>query len=302
MSRTTAPPATDPDAPADAPPRDPPVLHRTVIEPPSGWQLLGLRELWRYRELLLTFVLRDVKVRYKQTVLGAAWAVLQPAMMMAVFTVLFGKLANLPTGGVPEPLFYLSGLLPWFFFSSSVVTASNSVLGAGGLITKVYFPRLAVPLSAVGAAFVDFLVSCGLLAVLLLYYGVAPTWQLLAAPLVVAIVALFALGLGTGFAALNVVFRDFRYVVPFAVQLGMYATPAIYFAAKAGEAESPSETIRLLIQLNPLNSLITAFRAATVGGDIPWPGVGVAGLLSVATFFAGCLYFRRVEDRFADVI
>jgi lipopolysaccharide transport system permease protein len=296
----TAPPETE--VPADAPPRDPPVLHRTVIEPPSGWQLLGLRELWRYRELLLTFVVRDVKVRYKQTVLGAAWAVLQPAMMMAVFTVLFGKLANLPTGGVPEPLFYLSGLLPWFFFSTAVTTGANSVLGASGMITKVYFPRLAVPLSAVGAALVDFLISCGLLAVMLLAYGVAPTWQLLVAPLVVAIVGLFALGLGTGFAALNVVFRDFRYVVPFAVQLGMYATPAIYFAAKAGEAETPSDTIRLLIQLNPLNSLITAFRAATVGGDIPWAGVGIAGLLSVATFFAGCLYFRRVEDRFADVI
>lgn len=295
----TAPPATD--ARTGTPPRDPgptPALHRTLIEPPSGWQLLGLRELWRYRELLYTFVLRDVKVRYKQTVLGAGWAVLQPAMMMVVFTVLFGKLANLSTGEVPKPLFYLAGLLPWFFFSSSLVTASNSVLSAGGLITKVYFPRLAVPLAAVGAAVVDFLISCGLLGVMLLAYGVTPTWQLLAAPLVIAIVGLFALGLGTGFAALNVVFRDFRYVVPFMVQLGMYATPTIYLEPKGDE----SDTIRLLIQLNPLTSLISAFRAATLGGDIPWAGVGVAGLLSVATFFAGCFYFRRVEDRFADVI
>ena len=185
------------------------------------------------------------------------------------------------------------------FEMAPYVAGTRAVAAA---LVEVYFPRLAVPLSAVGAALVDFLISCGLLAVMLLAYGVAPTWQLLAAPLVVAIVGLFALGLGTGFAALNVVFRDFRYVVPFAVQLGMYATPAIYFAAKAGETETPSETIRLLIQLNPLNSLIAAFRAATVGGDIPWAGVGVAGLLSVATFFAGCLYFRRVEDRFADVI
>ncbi len=292
----TAPLETE--RPADAPPRVPPVLHRTVIEPPSGWQLLGLRELWRYRELLATFVVRDVKVRYKQTVLGAAWAVLQPAMMMVVFTVLFDKLANLSTGGVPGPLFYLSGLLPWFFFSSSVVTASNSVLGAGGLITKVYFPRLAVPLAAVGAAVVDFLISCLLLAAVVLWYGYPPTWQLLAAPLVIAIVGLFALGLGTGFAALNVVFRDFRYVVPFVMQLGMYATPTIYLKPKGDE----SGMILAFLELNPLTGLVTAFRAAVLGGDIPWASVAVAGLLAVATFFAGCLYFRRVEDRFADII
>ena len=293
----TAPPGTE--VPADAPSRDaPPVLHRTVIEPPSGWQLLGLRELWRYRELLVTFVVRDVKVRYKQTVLGAAWAVLQPAMTRAVFTVLFGTLAKLPTGGVPGPLFYLSGLLPWFFFATAVTSAANSVLGSGGLITKVYFPRLAVPLSAVGAAAVDFLIACGLLAVMALAYGVTPTWQLLAAPLVVAIVGLFALGLGTGFAALNVAFRDFRYVVPFCVQLGMYATPTV-FLQPTGDETGP---VWYLIHLNPLSSLVTAFRAATLGGDIPWAGVGVAGLLAVLTFLAGCLYFRRVEDRFADII
>ena len=293
----TAPPETALSPPhAPAPAAAP--AYRTVIEPASGWQLLGLRELWRYRELLVTFVARDVRVRYKQTVLGAAWAVLQPAMMMVVFTVLFGRLANLSTGGVPAPLFYLCGLTLWSFFAAAVGSGSNSVLNAGGLITKVYFPRLAVPLSAVGAAFVDFLVACGLLAVMLLAYGVAPTWNLLAAPLVVAVVGLFGLGLGTGFAALNVTYRDFRYVIPFALQLGMYATPTIYLQPKGDETGA----MGLLLQLNPMTSLVSAFRAAAVGGDVPWLGVGVAGALSVVTFLLGCLYFRRVEDQFADVI
>ena len=290
-------PSLDPAvAPVHSPDAAP--IYRTVIEPPKGWQVLNLRELWRYRELLGIFVWRDVKVRYKQTVLGAAWAILQPAMTMIVFTVLFGKLANLPTGGVPQPLFYLTGLLPWFFFASSLNASSNSILGAGGLITKVYFPRLAVPIAAIGAGFVDFLISCSMLAILCIYYGVEPTWQLLAAPLVIAIVGLFALGLGTGFAALNVIFRDFRYVIPFLVQLGMYATPTIYLEPKGDE----SETVRLLIQLNPMTSLISAFRGAIIGGEIPWLGVGFAGILSIVTFFLGCLYFRKVEDRFADVI
>lgn len=272
--------------------------HRTVIVPPSGWQLINFAELWKYRELLFFFVWRDVKVRYKQTALGAAWAVIQPTMTMVVFTIVFGRVAKLPTGNIDGPLFYLSGLLPWFYFASALSAASTSVLGSERLITKIYFPRLAIPFSALGASTVDFLISCGLLGLFCLYYGVAPTWQLAVAPLVVAIIALFAVGLGTLLAALNVSYRDFRYLVPFIVQIGMYATPTIYLQPDGTEGS----TVSLLLQLNPMTSLVAAFRAAVLGGDVPWVGVAAAGVCSVVTFIFGCLYFRKVEDRFADLI
>ena len=287
------PPPAAPDPPAAARP-----AVRTVITPPAGWQLVDVAELWRFRELVLLFVWRDVTVRYKQTVLGVAWAVLQPAMMMAVFTVLFGRLANLDTGGVPGPLFYLTGLLPWFFFSAAVAAGSNSVLGASGLITKVYFPRLAVPLSAVGASLADFLVACLLLVVVGAVYRVEPTGYLLAAPVVVAVVAVLAAGLGVGLAALNVTFRDAKYLVPFALQLGMYATPTIYLVPKGDEGRA----VGLFLTVNPMSGLVAGFRAAVLGQPVPWDQIGVAAAVAGAVFVAGCLYFKKVEDQFADVI
>ena len=272
--------------------------HHSVIEPSRGWQFINFGELWRYRELLFFLCWRDVKVRYKQTILGAAWAILQPAMMMAVFTIFFSRLAGMSSGGTPYPLFVLAGLLPWFFFSTAVANASNSVVGSERLITKIYFPRLAVPFASVGAAVVDFLVAIGLLFVMMLAYETAPSWNVFLAPAIFAIIVLTAAGLGTLLAALNVAYRDFRYVIPFLIQVGMFATPTIYMQPAGNEGRS----IQWLLIINPMTSLIAGFRACVLGGPIPWLGLGVALLLSILLFIFGCLYFRKVEDRFADII
>jgi lipopolysaccharide transport system permease protein len=283
-------------APSEQPSK--PSSPRTVIEPPRGWQGIDLRELWRFRELVFFLCWRDVKVRYKQTVLGAAWAILQPAMLMVVFTVFFSRLAGLSSGDVPYPLFALTGLVAWTFFATAVGNASNSVVGSERLITKIYFPRLAIPFAAVGAAVVDFIVACGLLAVLMAVYGIAPTWNILAAPLIFAVIALTAAGLGTCLAALNVAYRDFRYVVPFLIQVGMFATPTIYMQPSGSEGSA----VQGLLIVNPLTSLIAGFRASLLGGPMPWEGLALAAAISVVLFVAGCLYFRKVEDSFADVI
>jgi lipopolysaccharide transport system permease protein len=200
----------------------------TVIIPPRAWQLINLSELWEHRELIYLMAWRDIKVRYKQTVLGAAWAVLQPALMMVVFTVFFGRLAKVPSGDLPYPLFAYAGLLPWTFFATAIANAGNSVIGSERLITKIYFPRLAVPFAAVGAAVVDLAVAFGLLIAMMLYYGIAPGPGLLLVPVLVGLMILAAVGVGTLLAALNVSYRDFRYVIPFLVQLWMFATPSVY--------------------------------------------------------------------------
>lgn len=280
--------------------KEPPAVgpHRVVIEPPAGWASVDVRELWRFRELLFFLAWRDVKVRYKQTAFGVAWAVLQPAMMMVVFTVFFGRIAGISTGGVPQPLFFLTGVLPWFFFSSSVAAGANSILGSERLISKIYFPRLTVPFAAVAAAAVDFVIACGLLGVMLVAYGVTPTWNLLLLPVVAFGVGLLATGLGTFLAALNVAYRDFKYVVPFMLQLGMFATPTIYSRPTGAEGE----LIRWLLVVNPMTPLVEAFRACALGGPIPWAGMGVSLVVGLALLVVGCLYFRKVEDRFADII
>jgi lipopolysaccharide transport system permease protein len=271
-----------------------------VIYPPSGWQFLNLRELWQFRDLLYFLIWRDVKVRYKQTVLGAAWAILQPAMMMAVFTIFFSRMAGVPAGDVPYPLFAFAGLLPWTFFATAVASAGNSVVGSERLITKIYFPRLAVPFAAVGAAVVDFLIASGLLLVLMAYYheSVSAGPGVLLAPIVFLLIVVLALGIGTFLAALNVAYRDFRYIVPFLIQIGMFATPTIYMQPRA---ESTNRLLALL-SLNPMTTLIGAFRAAVLGGPIPWGGLALASVAALLIFVAACLYYRRVEDSFADVI
>ena len=273
----------------------------TRIEPARAWQLINVRELWQARELIVILAWRDVKVRYKQTLLGAAWAVLQPALMMVVFTIFFGRLAHVATGGVDYSVFVYAGLLPWTFFATAITSAGNSVVGSERLITKVYFPRLAVPLASVGSALVDSAIACGLLLVLMLCNDILPGVQLLLAPLFLAIMLLAAVGVGTLLAALNVRYRDFRYVIPFLTQFWMFATPTVYMQPD-GDA---SGVVSFFLTLNPMTSLVAAFRSAVLGeavGPIAWGQVGVAALLSVLLFLVGCLYFRRVEDSFADVI
>jgi lipopolysaccharide transport system permease protein len=282
-----------------APDSPPPVSTTlTVLEPPLGWQVINARELWKARELIFFLAWRDVKVRYKQTVLGAAWAVLQPLMMMVVFSIFFGRMAGVPSGGVPYPLFVLSGLLPWSFFASAVTSAANSVVGSERLITKIYFPRLAVPLASVGSAVVDFAVACFLLGLMMAWYGAKPGPGLLLAPVVFGLIAVLALGLGTLLAALNVAYRDFKHVIPFMIQIGMFATPTVYMDPSA----TASGRYTWLLALNPMSTLVASFRTAILGGTFAWGSLALAAVASFLVFFAGCLYFRRVEDSFADVI
>ena len=270
----------------------------TVIRPPRNWQLINVRELWQFRELVYFLAWRDVKVRYKQTALGAAWAVLQPLMMMVVFTIFFGRTAKVPTGGLPYPLFAYAGLLPWTFFATAITNAGNSVVGSERLITKIYFPRLTIPFAAVGAAVVDFVIAFGLLIVLMLYYGIVPGVGLFLVPAILGLITLAALGIGTLLSALNVAYRDFRYVIPFLVQLGMFATPTVYMQPDGASAGR----LQVLLVLNPMTPLIGVFRAATLGGPILWDPLGLSATVVVAVFVLGCLYFRKVEDSFADII
>ena len=238
----------------------------TRIVPTGGWRLLDLRELWRFRELLFFLIWRDVKVRYRQTELGVAWAVLQPVLMMAVFTVFFGRLAGMPSAGLPYPLFAFAGLLPWMFFAAAVGTAGNSVVGAERLITKIYFPRLAIPIAAVGVAVVDLCIAIGVLGILMAWYGVVPGAACLLAIPIGFVIALAGFGFGTGLAALNVRYRDFRYVIPFMVQFWMFATPTVYMQPPA----DASGVMSVLMWVNPLTGLIDGFRAACLGLTIPW--------------------------------
>jgi lipopolysaccharide transport system permease protein len=273
----------------------------TLIVPAKGWQLINVKELWRYRELLYFLTWRDVKVRYKQTLLGAAWAILQPVMMMIIFTIFFGRLAKLPAGNLPYPIFVFAGLLPWTFFATSIANAGNSVVGSERLITKIYFPRLTVPFASVAAAVVDFCIAFGVLAVLVAYYKMRGSpihlgSGLLFAPIIFAFIVLTATGVRTQLAALNVAYRDFRYDIPVLVQLWMFATPTKYMQPSADTG------MRMTLFLNPMAGFVAAFRSAVLGGPMPYEQLGVCAAVSVAAFFFGCLYFRKVEDGFADVI
>ncbi|HEY7087659.1 MAG TPA: ABC transporter permease [Tepidisphaeraceae bacterium] len=283
---------------ADAPQSDAGELPVTVIEARSGWQPINVRELWQFRELLYFLTWRDVKVRYKQTLLGAAWAVLQPAMMMVVFTVFFGKMAKVSSGSLPYPVFAYLGLVPWTFFATSMANAGNSVVGSERLITKIYFPRLAIPFAAVGAAVVDFLIAFALLVVLMFWYGIYPGANMLLLPVVFLPIMLTALGVGTLLAALNVAYRDFRYVIPFLTQLWMFATPTVYMQPDA----SSGGTLKALLALNPLTGLISGFRTVCCGGAMDWTQWGIAAAFSAVVFLVGCLTFRRMERNFADII
>ena len=268
-----------------------------VIEPSRRFPRLDLRELWAYRGLFWFLVWRDVKVRYAQTVMGAAWAVLQPVLTMAIFAVVFGAFARIPSDGVPYPLFALSALVPWTYFSTSLGGASASLTSSTGLITKVYFPRLAIPLASVLAGLLDLAVGFGALALAMLVYGVTPTPSLFVAlPVVLASLLLTLAGAGCWLAALNIQYRDVRFVVPFLVQVWMYASPVIY----------PTSVVparyRFVYALNPMVGVIEGFRSALLGtGPVPWGLVGESVAVGAALFAAGTLYFRRAERVFADV-
>lgn len=270
--------------------------HVTVIEPQHGWRTLNLKELWAYRELLFVLTARDVKVRYKQTVLGFAWAIIQPVMLMIVFSIFFGRLAQMPSDGIPYPIFVYAALLPWTFFSNTIGSSGNSLLGAAQLVSKVYFPRLIIPLSSVGTGLVDFAISAGVLLLLMGWYGIGWSLNLLAAPLLIAGVVFTALGVGTFLSALTVAYRDFRYVIPFTVQFWMFATPVVYSASLV------PEQWRWLLYLNPMAGLIEGFRSAFLDRPFDIPALCISFGTAVVLFFVGVIYFEKAERRFADII
>jgi lipopolysaccharide transport system permease protein len=276
----------------------------TVIGPPTGWQLINFAELWQFRDLLYFLAWRDVKIRYKQTFLGVAWAVLQPALMMAIFTIIFSVITDTyKRQDVPYYVFVLTALLPWTFFATAIANAGNSVVGNEKLITKIYFPRLAVPFAAVIAAMVDFCVAMPLLLIVFLINGIVPGPSVVLLPILFFLLALSAAGVGTLLAALNVAYRDFRYIIPFLVQLWMYATPTIYFDLNPEiDPESKFGWVKQLLPLNPMTGLIASFRAVLLDQPIPWAMLGFSTLMAFVFFLCGCFYFRRVEDSFADVI
>lgn len=270
---------------------------RIRIEPSKGWSPLKLREIWAYRELLYFLMWRDVKIRYKQTVFGAAWAIIQPFLTMVVFSLFFGKLAKMPSDGVPYPIFSFAALVPWTLFNHGLSQASNSLVGSSHLITKVYFPRLIIPTASLLSGVVDFLIAFGLLLGMMVFYGILPTVNVLWVPALILLALVTALGVGLWLSALNVQYRDVRFAVPFLAQLWMFATPIAYPSSLL------PEKWRVLYGLNPMAGVVEGFRWALLGtetrpGAMIFASAGAALVLLVT----GAFYFRRMERNFADVV
>jgi len=275
----------------------------TVIEPSRGWVAVRLDELWEHRELLYFFIWRDVKVRYKQTALGAVWAVLQPLLTMLIFTIFFGRMAGIGSEGVPYPIFSYAGLLPWTFFSHGLGQASNSLVGSASLLKKVYFPRLIVPVSAVLGGLVDFAVAFVVMIGMMFWYGVQPGWGVLLLPLLLLLSAASALGAGLFLSAVNVEFRDVRYVMPFFIQLLLFVTPVIYPASKVTAKLEEMGLPGWLYGLNPMAGVIQGFRWSLLGSGMnPGPLLATGTAVTVLLLVGGLFYFRRMERTFADVV
>lgn len=277
-------------------PHDPnATLPPTIIQPRSSWQMINLPEIWRYRDLMWILTWRDIKVRYKQTVIGAAWALLQPVLTMAVFSIFFGRLAGIPSDGVPYPIFAFTALLPWQLFAHALTQSSNSIVENERLVTKVYFPRLIIPLASVGAGLADFAVAMVFLLALMGWYGIVPTVAILWLPVFTLLAVLAAFSVGVWLAALNSLYRDFRYTVPFLVQCWMFISPIAYPSSLV------PEQWRWLYGLNPMAGVIEGFRWCLLGtGQAPGVLLGVSTLATVLLLLAGVAYFRRMERTFAD--
>jgi lipopolysaccharide transport system permease protein len=284
----------------DAPRREQSGQHEAptlVIEPAGRFPRIDLRELWAYRGLLFFLMWRDIKVRYAQTVLGAAWAIVQPVLTTLVFTVVFGRLARIPSDGVPYPVFALAGLVPWTYFSSALTGSSNSLTTNTNLITKVYFPRLVIPVAPVLAGLVDFAVALAMLLAVMLAYGIVPTAAaLVLVPVLALSMVLTATGIGCWLSALNIRYRDVRYLVPFLLQVWMYASPVVYPASLV------PPRYRTLYALNPMVGVIEGFRSALLGTrGVAWPVLALSLGVGAALLASGALYFRKTERVFADV-
>jgi lipopolysaccharide transport system permease protein len=267
-----------------------------VIESRRNSSTVNLSDLWQYRDLVYILTLRDIKVRYKQTVLGVLWVIIQPLLMMIIFTLFFGKLAGIPSDGIPYPIFAYAGLLPWSFFSNALNSSGNSLVGNSSLITKVYFPRMIIPIAAVGSGLLDFVIAFGLLVLLMLYYGIGFSSNILMLPILALLTALLAIGLGMWMSALNVKYRDIRYALPFFIQLWMFATPIIY----------PSSLIpdewRWLFKINPLTGLIEGYRSAIFGNPFDLTGLGISIFIIFVVLIYSAYAFRQMERSFADIV
>jgi len=266
------------------------------IRPAKKWVALDLRDLWACRELFYFLIWRDVKVRYKQTMLGATWIILQPVLTMIIFTLLFGQVMKVPSDGIPYPLFAFAGLLPWMFFSSSVTNSSNSLVGSANLITKVYFPRLIIPAAAIGARLVDFAIGFLLLLALLIYYGVALTWSALMLPGLIVLTMLLALGVGMWLSALNVRYRDIGALVPFLIQIGFFATPIVYPLSLL------PASWQWALRLNPLTGILEGYRAALFGREFDWRALGISAIITLGFLVYAAYSFRSMEKDFADIV
>ena len=268
-----------------------------VIEPRKGWAPLQLRGMWAYRELLYFLTLRELQLRYKQTVIGVAWAVIQPLFTMVIFSLFFGRLAKMPSEGIPYSVFALAGLVPWTFFANGLTQASNSLVSSSNLITKVYFPRMVVPLASVLSGVIDFMVGMVLLLVFMFLKGFTPSSRILFFPAFLVLAFVTALGVGLWMAALNVEYRDVRYVVPFLTQIWMFSTPVVYPISLL------HEPWRTVYGLNPMVGVVEGFRWCVVGaGEAPGPTLAFSVFAALAILFSGASYFRRMERTFADVL
>ena len=285
---------TPPAEPAVKPP-----LPHLRIQPSKGWVSLRLRELWDYRELLYFMTTRDIKIRYKQASLGVAWAVLQPLMNMVVFTIFFGKLAKMASDGVPYFIWNFTALVAWFFFANSLNQTTNSVVGNANLVKKVYFPRLAIPIATVGSGLVDFAVSFVVLLVMMAIKGIVPTANVVFLPLLVLLALVTALGVGLWLTALNVQFRDVRFIVPFVTQFWMFATPVVYSSSLLDKYP----VWKTLYGLNPMAGVVEGFRWALLGAKTqPGPIIVVSAASALVVLVSGAFYFRRMEKNFADIV
>lgn len=267
------------------------------IAPSSGWVDIRFQEIWEYRELLYFLVWRDIKVRYKQTVLGAAWAILQPFLTMVIFSLFFGRLAKMPSDGIPYPLFAFAALVPWTFFANGLNQSSNSLVSSANLLKKVYFPRLLIPCASVFAGGIDFLLAFIVLLGMMGFFGFAPTANIIWLPLLFLLALITSLGVGLWFSALNVQFRDVRYTIPFLTQCWLFATPIVYPSSLL------SEPWRTLYGINPMVGVVEGFRWALLGTDTaPGPIIVVSAIMAIIIFIGGMFYFRRMEKTFADIV
>src|SRR5208283_1063466 len=267
-----------------------------IIRPPRKWMPVDFHEIWAYRELIYSFTIRDIKVRYKQTGLGVAWAVLQPLLTMVIFTVFFGGLAKIPSDGVPYPLFVLAALLPWTLFAEGLTRSTTSMVTNANIMTKVYFPRLIMPLSSIISPLVDFAVSFIILLAMMVYYGYAPTLNIIFLPLFLLLALATSLGVGLWLSALNVKYRDFQYTVPFLIQIWMFASPVVYASSLV------PASLRLWFGLNPMAGVIEGFRWALLGNGTPSAMVLVSVGVVILLLVTGMFYFRRMEQYYADIV